>query len=77
MTHDELLERIDELKYDVGDSGMNEESKAIYALRAVVELHKPMPGNDIGDSPLCEDCINTAYIEYPCDTIRAIEKELK
>ena len=41
MTHDELLERLDELKYDVGDSGMNEEYKAIYALRAVVELHKP------------------------------------
>lgn len=42
MTHDELLERLDELKYDVGDSGMNEEYKAIYVLRAVVEQAQPM-----------------------------------
>lgn len=72
MTHDELLASIQFNKQTLESSDKNSE-----ALRAVVELHKPMPGNDIGDSPLCEDCINTAYIEYPCDTIRAIEKELK
>ena len=72
MTHDELLERLDELKYDVGDSGMNEEYKAIYALRAVVELHKPNKYN------LCEIC--RWYMnkhKYPCPTIQAIEEELQ
>ena len=72
MTHDELLERLDELKYDVGDSGMNEEYKAIHALRAVVELHKPNKYN------LCEIC--RWYMnkhKYPCPTIQAIEEELQ
>ena len=40
MTHDELLARIDYMKFEVGDSGINEESTAIQALRAVVELLK-------------------------------------
>ena len=71
MTHDELLERLNELKYDVGDSGMNEEYKAIYALRAVVELHKPY--NDEGVL-MCSYC---DWNSYPCGTIEAIEKELK
>ena len=69
MTHDELLERLDELKYDVGDSGMNEEYKAIYALRAVVKLHKPNNTN--------EYCVGCGAHYYPCETIQAIEKELK
>ena len=83
MTHDELLAKIDN-NYFPGLTHMEQVEEMVKqdvqiksALRAVVELHKPTPGNDIGDSPLCEDCINTAYIEYPCDTIRAIEKELK
>ena len=83
MTHDELLERLDELKYDVGDSGMNEEYKAIYALRAVVELHKPDTFNIHGQTvSVCPEC-NSEYCwsdeegQYPCPTIQAIEKELK
>ena len=85
MTHDELLERLDELKYDVGDSGMNEEYKAIYALRAVVELHKPVliatpcPEGRSGcavmhwsDKYAC----SCKFWNYPCPTIQAIEKEL-
>ena len=74
MTHDELLERLDELKWDVGDSGINEESKAIYALRAVVELHSPFDG-------YCQRCTVNNWGElrqtYPCDEIQAIKKELQ
>lgn len=72
MTHDELLERLDELKYDVGDSGMNEEYKAIYALRTVVELHKPDDSIPPYSLKYC-----TCEEMYPCGTIEAIEKELK
>ena len=68
MTHDELLARIDYMKFEVGDSGINEESTAIQALRAVVELHKP-------DSNYCDAC--EWQHAYPCPTIQAIEKELK
>lgn len=64
MIHDEVLERLNELKYDVGDSGMNEEYKAIYALRSVVELCKKAE-NDIDVSGFAEGIIE------------AIEKELK
>lgn len=72
MTHDELLERIDELKLDVGDSGMNEEHKASYALRAVVELHSSFTPEFGGGIDYCwaDDR------PYPCPTIQAIEKEL-
>ena len=70
MTHDELLASI----IDYGqngpiDYGQIDLSKA---LRAVVELHKPVEGK-FGLSCLkCRD-----YENYPCSTIQAIEKELK
>lgn len=72
MTHDELLETID--------------NRASYwhrkPLRAVVELHKSkettyqkMLGKWASDSPVlsCEYC--GGY--YPCPTIQVIEKELE
>jgi hypothetical protein len=75
MTHDELLASIEKM--------MNHD--AIFmkdALRAVVELHKPVKVNhnyyDTGlgcSAPSCHD----KYDEpgpYPCETIEAIEKEL-
>ena len=72
MTHDELLNKITyERKFD--------ESLSNNALRAVVELHKPMaptvPVETHDDYwyGLCDDCLKT----YPCPTIQAIEKELK
>ena len=80
MTHDELLARLD---------GQIESSKVIgckcpacdnaVALRAVVELHKPIeptvPVETHDDYwyGLCDDCLKT----YPCPTLEAIEKELK
>lgn len=51
------------------------------ALRAVVELHKPYKyeGLDIHDEPItsfhCMQC-GRPYL-YPCETIKAIEKELR
>ena len=65
MTHDELLASI----IDYGqngpiDYGQIDLSKA---LRAVVELHRR------GLNEHCNEC----YSDYPCKTIRTIEKELK
>ena len=75
MTHDELLAKID---YTVaiyeGLSVLDIRVLTAYlkALRAVVELHKPVEGK-FGLSCLkCRD-----YENYPCSTIQAIEKELE
>jgi hypothetical protein len=64
VTHDELLRRIT----IVGDTSIEE------ALRAVVELHKPMNAY----AHLCEGCYEeeSGHSDYPCPTIQAIEKEL-
>ena len=73
MTHDELLERLHiEQGCPVGD-----------ALRAVVELHKPIEedGKLWCRHEVCYNHIeflerNDCYCSYPCPTIQAIEKEL-
>jgi hypothetical protein len=63
MTHNELLTKINNYTCC---SGAHE-----LALKAVVELHKPVEGK-FGLSCLkCRD-----YENYPCSTIQAIEKEL-
>jgi hypothetical protein len=73
MTHDELLEEINEaiadfdLKFDNGNPYYK-------ALRAVVKLHKPSIRNN-GDTCEC-DVYDEYMMGYPCDTIQAIEKEL-
>lgn len=76
MTHDALLHKIDILGHTSSWS----------ALRAVVELHKPVMqwsgGYDGEDNPLyaeqCSDCSGNGFTqEYPCQTIQAIEKELQ
>lgn len=70
MTHDELLANVSNYK----DAGLG----SLVALRAVVELHKPeLHQND--NVEWCVQCSSFSYryVEYPCPTIRAIEKELK
>ena len=72
MTHDELLAICD--NYSFKDS-----AEPVKVLRAVVELHSPTPE---GRYPklLCQGCSMTEvnyYVEYPCRSIRAIEKELE
>jgi hypothetical protein len=73
--HDELLIEINR-RLDV--ALYNGDAQSIHALRAVVELHSPTPE---GRYPklLCQGCSMTEvnlYAEYPCQTIRIIEKEL-
>ena len=65
MTHDELLHGIKELERLA--KGMWGTS----ALRAVVQYHKPYESKDYG--LLCGGCDEDP--NYPCGTIRAIEKE--
>ena len=64
MTHDELLEEINFLPLD----GLHAWFQP--ALRAVVELHKP--DSEHSDGTFCNYCV----IDYPCLTIKAIEREL-
>ena len=72
MTHDTLLAKIDSVFYeDEGGmqldlTGFNNQYRAI---RAVVELHRNVDG-------ACWECQDSIYHEFPCPTIRAIEKEL-
>ena len=72
MTHDELLTKIN---YDIEGNPYDE---YMSALRAVVELHRPMSDR----MPDCAECVTihqgeTDVVFYPCPTIQAIEKELK
>lgn len=81
MTHDELLAKIDAngTKYD-GNTGITTEvvtrpHRNDKALRAVVELHRPVHNAYDTDYSwwgclMCEEV-------YPCPTIQAIEKELE
>ena len=78
MTHDELLAEIKSLNDSCSVS-----SRLGNALKAVVELHKPVevPHNDYATGLGCSapSCLDK-YAEpspYPCETIQAIEKELK
>ena len=67
MTHDELLAICDNYSF-------KNSAEPVKALRAVVELHKP-------DIPYgLHEAIEACPIDgdvYPCQTIKAIEKELK
>lgn len=79
MTHEELLEKIDyNLDKEIWFQDMG------YALRAVVELHKPIEedGKLWCSHENCYDHIeflerDYCICDYPCPTIQAIEKELK
>jgi hypothetical protein len=72
LTHDELLAKLWILPADVTESQHG--AKAVHALRAVVELHKP---ESMIVSSYCVACtINLETVSYPCPTIQAIEKEL-
>ena len=79
MTHEELLVRV-KLYDDWAKGGY---TPAVFqALRAVVELHKPI--KSFGDERYmaCDHCEewsteDALQVAYPCPTIQAIEKELK
>ncbi|CAB4174518.1 hypothetical protein UFOVP965_50 [uncultured Caudovirales phage] len=67
MTHDELLAEIDDNFTKCGDDceSCRRDNASWFALRAVVELHKP------DEFRHCDVCNS-----YLCLTIQAIEKEL-
>ena len=81
MTHDELLAKIEReknfLKTQCYEGNAIGTFTVIEALRAVVELHKPLD-NLIAE--FCSHCTEMSgediYTLYPCLTIQAIEKEL-
>ena len=86
MTHDELLEKI-RLKFFVNEEGATQsgfqESQLRNAVYAVVELHKPVKVNhnyyatEYGcSSDICQDKYDEP-MEYPCQTIKVIEKGLQ
>ena len=71
MTHDELLA-------EINLASIGEYASLAVALIAVVELHKPTPEGRYPNL-LCVGCSMTEvsqYVDYPCRTIRFIEKEL-
>ena len=67
MTHDELLMRLWEKRNALCDN-----LDVHFALSAVVEYHKPYDSKNYG--LLCRGCDEDP--NYPCGTIRAIEKVL-
>lgn len=82
MTHDELLAKLDQRYWKMFNHNSQDQTELgiehrtfiqnqYFALRAVVELHKPWVGG-------CSQCvaIDGGYKPYPCPTIQAIEKEL-
>ena len=73
MTHDELLAKIDDNLSNCGDDcdGCLRDNAPWFALRAVVELHKPV---EI-DRELNYNCQECEW-GYPCPTIQAIEKDV-
>ena len=91
MTHDELLFKIYEIHNNSSDAGQEANKqykgmiKFMQALRAVVELHKPVMGftggydgeeNELWEEQ-CHECSGNGFSQmYPCYTIEAIEKEL-
>ena len=84
MTHDELLEEIDDRFSDTCDAhceSCSTKNFPMKALRAVVELHTPTKEGECKECRAvtdCSECYGIEFVEapYPCDTIQAIEKEL-
>jgi hypothetical protein len=67
MKHDELCKKLEGLWHD------SYKAPGYQALRAVVELHKPITHRGYEDEGLfCNNC----EFDYPCPTIQDIEKEL-
>ncbi len=67
MTHDELLALLN----------AKSDSDEVHALRAVVELHKPDESDFPDEWESCTECSGNGYAAmYPCQTIKAIKKEL-
>ena len=81
MTHDELLAKIKTGNEFIGIKYAPDSHT--FALRAVVELHKPIISTAFPEFlGICLTCSPPSLnfyeaTRYPCSTIQAIEKELK
>ena len=79
MTHDELLAKLSSSQVFGKQFG----AKAYLALRAVVELHKPIISTAFPEFlGICLTCSPPSLnfyeaTRYPCPTIQSIEKELE
>lgn len=74
MTHDKLLTTIED-KFN-NHSGLHD-AQIVNALYRVVELHKPDESDFPDEWESCVECSGNNYVAmYPCQTIKAIEKEL-
>ena len=73
MTHDELSI---EVNRRLQVALYNGDIPAIHALRAVVELHKVILHKNYDTDIDRYECQVCKDILYPCETIKAIEKEL-
>ena len=79
MTHDELLAKLSSSQVFGKQFG----AKAYLALRAVVELHKPIISTAFPEFlGICLTCSPPSLnfyeaTRYPCPTIQAIEEQLK
>jgi len=84
MTYDELLAEIEAHQNDYSPQATD--VTAWGALRALVELHKPVLGftggydgeeNELWEEQ-CQECSGNGFSQlYPCLTIKTIEKELQ
>ena len=71
MTHDELLQKLADIAHN--KDAHDARNRYLIALRAVVELHQPQ---DRDSEDELEYCVICPDFDYPCQTIKAIKKEL-
>ena len=76
MTHDQWISDLN--KYiAIAEIATPATAQLVKALRAVIELHKPDESDFPDDYENCVECSGNGYVAmYPCQTIKAIEKEL-
>jgi hypothetical protein len=89
MTHDELMVKINQRYWKMFNHNSLDQTESsiehrtfiqnqYFALRAVVELHKPDEPDFPDEWESCVECSGNGYVAmYPCQTIKAIEKELE
>ena len=67
MRHDQLLDEINTVEHPWWMQD---------ALRSIVELHTPSDPYWPDEPIWCEGCTKQEIVDYPCETILLIEKEL-
>ena len=92
MSHDELMVKINQRYWKMFNHNSQDQTEVgiehrtliqnqYFALRAVVELHKPTSTNDTIFCNVCwaiseEHNLRVMPVVYPCPTIQGIENEL-